>query len=463
MAFQDRPRQLVLDILSTVFDEGGFANELLAERLREKGLESRDRAFVSASVYGVLAYKTALDYELNKVLERPLERLPLRLQWILRYGLWQLRQAYAVPAYAALNSSVELAKANGYKAEAALVNAVLRRLEREPQSFPKKLRGVELGLGTELYGLLRKWFGDAAAEALATLFLTADARTDLRVNRRRLTAEALQAQLRSELGEAAVSEHPQWAEVTEVRLGGLSPVDLPAYRQGLCSVQDAAAQVLGALVQPKSAAPLVLDLCAAPGGKTLDLAERYPQGQFYANDLYPDRLARIREGAERLGLPVPSLMAADARELATAAQAAGWPTQYDVVLADVPCSGLGLLGRKVEIRHRSSYQALQSFPALQAEILEAAAGLTKAGGVLLYSTCTLNPAENEDVVRAFLASPAGQRFSLCPEQLALPGTLAESLRAEPLTAELLAAGMVLLRPDLTGTDGFFIARMEALS
>lgn len=454
----DEARLLVVRVLHEVIEEEAFSNESLDHHLRLLHLDARQRAFATAGIYGTLSLRLALDSRLNTVLNQPLGELDPWVRNILRFGLWQLDNAYGVPAHAAVAESVELCRALQKEAATGLVNAVLRRLSKEPAHFRRKDEGLALGLGNELFGLFKHWFGKSRARALAEAFLQPAHSISLRVNRRRSSSAELAPMLQAE---DLTTEPGRWySEALRVRPGRLRLDQLPSYAEGLFMVQDEAAQTVGVLSGAEQV-HTALDLCAAPGGKTLDLAERLPEGAALLGvDLSAERLSKAVANAARLRLPVQWLTAdvADPAlpDLLTAANAA-YREGAELVLLDVPCSGLGLLGRKPELRWRMDYQSIQRFPELQQKLLRAAAALTRPGGRLIYSTCTLDPQENEEQMRRFLGSEPGQDFHLLNPLPLLPPALAERLRTDELAAALLEEGFLQFRPDLTETDGFFIA------
>lgn len=460
----DPARVLACQVLYQVLEEGAFSNEALDQGLQACDLPAQDRSFATALVYGTLGRVRALDQVLLPYSSRPLEKIEARVLTILRLALWQMLYAYSVPAFAAVDEAVKLCHHFGLARAAGFVNAVLRQVDPEQIHWKKKDKGLELGLGNELFGLFRSWYGEGQALDLAQYFLSADFPLTVRVNPQKTNPQALTQDLEGEGYKARPGLYLDSALRLEL---GLCRLDqLKTFQMGHFMVQSEPAQMVGALSGAEEATS-ILDLCAAPGGKTCDLAERSPAGSFVLGlDLLEDRLVTARKNAQRLGLPLHFLQA-DARDpqIGQRIQEAfpQFTGQADLLLLDVPCSGLGLLARKPELRLRIGYEDLKRFPPLQLAMLANASPLCRPGGRVIYSTCTLNPAENQDLVRAFLQSQEGQAFELEPLQAKIPPRLAKCLATDPASQDLLDQDFLLFRPDLTQTDGFFLCLLRKKS
>ncbi|MDD7401746.1 MAG: transcription antitermination factor NusB [Eubacteriales bacterium] len=457
----DPARILACQVLYQVLEEGAFSNEALDQGLQTSNLGSQDRSFATALVYGCLGRVRALDKLLAMHSARPLDKIEGRVLTILRMGLWQILYAYSVPAFAAVDESVKLCQFFGMNRAKGFVNAILRKIDPDKIQWKKKDQGLALGLGNELFGLFRTWYGEETALDLGNYFLSSDFPLTVRVNPRKSSPERLTAKL----GQEGYQVSPGLYLDSALRLdvGSCRLDQLPSFQAGHFMVQSEPAQMVGALSGAEEARS-ILDLCAAPGGKTCDLAERSQPGTFVLGlDLLADRLETARINAQRLGLPL-HFWQGDATDphLGQRIQEAfpDFPGQADLILLDVPCSGLGLLARKPELRLRVGYEDLKRFPPLQMAMLMNAHRLCRPGGRVIYSTCTLNPAENQDLVQAFLASEAGQDFSLEDLRGRLPERLAQVLVQDPPSQALLDQGFLLFRPDLTQTDGFFLCLLR---
>lgn len=422
-------------------------------------MDARDRAFASAATYGTLSRIPSIDALLARFSRTPVEKLQPWVRTVLRLGLWQLYFSRSVPPSAACDTSVDLARRFANAGAAGYVNAVLRSAARTPDAaqFPADVPGesvqkraaslaVRRSLPVWMAARLIAAYGPEA-DALAASFLEAP-KTSVRTNRLKTTPERLAARLVEE----GVPSVPGafMDEALTLDLSGHPVHRIPAFLGGGFFVQDEAAMLVTHVADPWPG-ETVLDVCAAPGGKTTHLAERMgDKGRIVARDSQEGRIGLIRDNCARLGVTCVLTSVRDA------AEPEGDGTLYDLVLVDVPCSGLGLLAKKPEIRLNMTEARADALPALQRRILSAAAASVRPGGRLVYSTCTVLPEENGRVVDAFLAEQAG-RFEADPFDALLPERLA-SLDPE-LTGQA-RTGRVQLLPNRHGCDGFFVARFR---
>jgi 16S rRNA (cytosine967-C5)-methyltransferase len=429
-----------LKVLIRVERDGAFAAPLLASE-RVESLSPEDRRLVYELVLGVLRWRGELDYIINVTTERAAEKLDLAVRASLWLGLYQLRHLGRVPQHAAVSESVMLVKNSRHWRAAPLVNAALRAATRDDFEIPDErvrdpLNRMSIALSHPRW-LLARWaaaFGDEETRALA-LADNEHPPVAFRVNP--LRAPSL-GRVLEELGGAGV-------EVREsavapggyvVVSGALSP-SLRPVKQGWVHLQDEASQLVAALVAAR-AGDRVLDIGAAPGGKTTQMAAAMGNsGTIVAVDLHPARLATLRETAARLAARCVRPVAADAtRDLPLAAG-----ETFDRVLIDAPCSGTGTLRRHPEIKWRLKDYDVARFPGLQRELLERGAARLRPGGRLVYSTCSLEPEEDEAVVRGFLE--------------AHPDFATE--RPDAPAPFLTGEGFLRTFPHRDGSDGFFAA------
>lgn len=453
----DPARLAAYRVLHDVMTQGAFSNLSAAFHLADPALDARDRAFATAMIYGTLARLPLIDAWIKGVSSIPFETIDERVLQLLRLGVWQLHFSYAVPPHAAVDETVRLTRLTAGESATSFVNGILRRLARETPPLRKnKRRAYELGLSTELFGLLRHWYGDDFAVAIATHALTAP--ETITVRRNCLCGEAFERWLTSEEALATKASPAPWPEAAwQLALQG-HPVDsLSGHRAHLFSVQSASAMLAGTLCPlPQDAETArVLDLCAAPGGKTAHLAERLGAGRgITACDVSPERLAYTERALTEAGFEDIVYRVLDATE----------PLPFDepfsLVLCDVPCSGLGLLGRRPEIRLRMDYEAIQRLLPIQAAILKQAAAVTAPGGILLYTTCTVNPEENGGQIRRFLASPEGADFTVDDLRPVLPTALRATYEANREPDPNDPGGDVTLFAHRDGSDGFYLARLR---
>ncbi|MBP8990307.1 MAG: 16S rRNA (cytosine(967)-C(5))-methyltransferase RsmB [Clostridia bacterium] len=452
----DPARLAAAEVLYAVYEQGAFSNLSARSLLDQKTLDERDRRFAAALIYNTLQRTVTIDWLIEKVSHKPLESLDPWVRTVLRMGVWQLYWSHSVPAHAAIDESVRLVTLRTHQGAAGYVNAILRRLDREPIAIPADNGPLQTGLPPVLYQLLKTGYDPETAEQLARQSLFAGDTLTARVNKLKTTPD----QLRLILESAGVSCQPgrYCEEALLLSTHGRIVSALPGFKEGLFSIQDEAAMLVGFVADPQSGW-LMIDLCAAPGGKTTHLSERTGgQANIMAVDVNPKRLNLVSEQSERLGLSGITCIQADSR---TGLNAEGqpvlsaWEGKADLVLADVPCSGLGLLARKPEIRLHMTAERIEAFIPLQSDLLDQAAALLKPGGRLVYSTCTLNPAENEGQRAAFLKRH-GHRFFPEPFKDRLPKNLMDPERF-PELCEQADHGFLQLLPHRHGTDGFFIA------
>jgi len=436
-------REVAMLTLNACQRQGGWSDGVLKKQLAAAGLDSRDAALATQLCFGVLQNQTLLDFYLSKFSNIPLKRMEGRVVQVLRLGAYQMLFLDKIPHSAAVNSAVELTRAHCKNPRAAgMVNGILRSFERSLNNLPTIPSGDKTAYLSTLYShpewlvkeislSLKK--GDAAAALAAN---NSQPPTAVMVNTTRTTAEELTQALEAERVE--VSAHPWLADCLLLsRTGDLER--LSAFQEGLFYVQDPASRLAIQAADPR-ACMRVLDCCAAPGGKSFAAAVAMDgQGEVISCDVHPHKKKLIQAGADRLGLSLITPMTADGKVFRPE-----WEHTFDVVLVDAPCSGLGVIRKKPDIRYKDP-EPLAALPAIQSEILANASRYVKPGGVLLYSTCTVLKRENEDVVRSFLAGH--EDFST--EAFTLPGPIGE-----------VNEGMITLWPHMHGTDGFFICKMR---
>ncbi len=416
---------------------GKYINLSLSSH-KADGLSDEERARLTALLYTTVEHKITYDYYIAALSGRPADKVSDRARNILRLGLCQILDMESIPDYAAVNETVKLA---GNSGERAFVNGILRRAVREKASLPlpdkdkKPARYLSVKYSFPPHTVKRfvELFGYEGAEALL-LYYSKIPPTDITVNTLKISVKEYIDKL-SASGIAA-SRSPIAENGIRIE-GSIDPRRLDGYSGGEFFVQDSSCAAAIAALSPRSG-DVVVDVCAAPGGKSFAAAVAMgDSGSVYAYDLHESKLSLIADGAERLGLKSIRVGARDAQTPDEALLG-----MADRVICDVPCSGLGVLAKKPDLRYKSE-DSLDALPPLQLEILEASAGYLKSGGRLLYSTCTLLPAENSGVVLEFLSRH--KDFHTVPFKV---GT------------ERADDGMLTLLPHLHGTDGFFISLVE---
>ena len=431
-------RQTAFDILSKIQKDSSYSNLTIDSFLASVCLDEVDSAFVSALVYGVLESSFTLDYQLAANLKQPLKKLKPQVLTVLRLGAYQLLFMDKVPESAAVNESVKLIKANGCSFASGLVNAVLRNVAKKGLCLPDEsdktfYYSVRYSFPQEL---VKFWIKSYGEENTVGIMESCSGRPPLivRANTLKVTADELTSTLKNEGIESKSS-----VVTDSLELGKCGSVErLKSFKDGLFHVQDAASQFCIDALDPQPG-ETVLDLCAAPGGKSFTVAERMNNtGKIVACDIHNHRLDLIKSGAARLGITNIECIVNDA-----AVYNENLP-MADRVLCDVPCSGLGIVRRKPEIRCKP-LDTLKELPPVQCKILDTASRYVKKGGTLVYSTCALNPKENENVCKSFLESHPDFKSKL-------PSFACEGM--------FIRDGFITLMPHINGTDGFFIAVFE---
>ncbi len=429
-------RSTALAVLIACRKSGAWSDGALKEKLRQNGLDARDAALATRLCYGVLQNRLLLDFYLTAFLSCPLKKLQPVVLDILRLGAYQLTATDRIPAPAAVNEAVEQAKKSANRQAAGLVNGVLRSLARAAEQGklpqPPDL-ATRYSHPAPLVALLRENIGDELLEPLLQSDNEAP-ETVVQHNPLQCSEETLHARWKNR--DVRWKRHP-WMAGCFLISGG--PETLPGFQEGFFYVQDAAARLA---VQAAGLRPgmRVLDCCAAPGGKSFAAAiEMRNEGEILSCDVHPHKLALIEAGAERLGIKIVKALEQNA-----AAPREEWFETMDAVLADVPCSGFGVIRKKPDIRYKDLFQ-LEALPELQRNILQNASRYVKPGGVLLYSTCTILKRENEQIVDAFLE----RNPDFAPE----PATLPEGLHHAD-------GAMLTLLPCKNECDGFFMAKLR---
>ena len=428
-------RQTAFDILTKIRRDSSYSNLTVDNALADSSFNATDSSFVSALVYGVLERSHTLDYQLSINLKQPLKKLKPQVYTALQLGAYQILFMDKVPVSAAVNESVKLVKSNGCSFAGGLVNAVLRNISKNGQCLPDEsdkaaYYSVAYSFPVELVKFWIKSYGEDNAKGIMSCCSGRPPLT-VRVNTLKTDIDSLINEFR-----ATGIEIEKGVIENSLNIGKCGSVEkLDSFINGKFHVQDAASQICVAALDPKPD-QTVVDLCAAPGGKSFTIAQKMKNtGEIIACDIHNHRLDLIRDGASRLGITNITYICNDATCYSPDIPLA------DRVLCDVPCSGLGIIRRKLEIRNKPLIE-LKTLPPIQLKILENASGYVKSGGRLVYSTCALNPKENENVCKKFLESH--------PEfKVVTPSFLPDDT--------FVRDGFVTLMPHINGTDGFFIA------
>ena len=440
----DKARETAVNVLNEVHSSGAYANVALVQAFRRQSLNDMDRRFATELVYGTVKAGATLDWIMKQYIKIPFRKISPLVRDILRIGLYQIFFLDKIPVSAAVNEAVELTKKYGNPGAVKFVNAVLRTAVREPEkaTFPTGKGKFSQNLAlTKQHPewLIKRWLKEFGPEETTALcdFDNNPAVLSLRTNTLKTTREELIAALQADGAEAVSSE---WSPDGVICRQHTALDKLSALQNGFCQVQDESSMQVAAVVDAQPG-EFIIDTCSAPGGKTTHLAALMKNtGRIVALDIYEAKLQRIEENAGRLGISIIETQLLDAREVGTE-----YENMADRVLVDAPCSGLGVLRRKPDARWRKEAAEIDKLPELQLSILTSAGHAVKSGGVLVYSTCTINEAENQGVVEAFLTS--NPQFKL-------------ETTGEYLPVKKRSDKMVQFYPQRDNIDGFFIARMR---
>ncbi len=429
-------RETALNVLIACRKNGAWSNSILKEYTHRDKLDRREAALAAHLCYGVLQNRAKLDFYLKQLLTGKIKDLHPVVHDILQLGLYQIYEMDKIPANAAVNESVTLTKKYCRKnpRAASFVNAVLRNAVRTKGTLqaPKNLCD-KYSHPQKLIDLLEGYVGKEKLEPMLQAN-NDQVPTVVQVN----TLKTTQAQLKQILTEEGITaEAHRWLPNCFLLTGAGNLERLDAFQKGLFYVQDAAARLSVLCAQIPQGAQ-VLDCCAAPGGKSF-AAAMDGAGKLFSCDIHPHKISLIEAGAWRLGIDNLTASLQDASK-----NQPDWNGKMDVVIADVPCSGYGIIRKKPDIRYKDP-ETMKTLPQLQLAILKNQARYVKTGGVLMYSTCTLVREENEGVVEAFLQ----ENRDFCLEPLDLPDVFPKN-----------ESGMLALVPGCYDTDGFFISRLR---
>ena len=460
-------REIVLAVLLEITENGQFSHIILRDVLAKyQYLEKRERAFITRVTEGTLEHMIEIDYILDQFSKTKVKKMKPVIRAILRSAVYQLKYMDSVPDRAVCNEAVKLAVRKGFSGLKGYVNGVLRSVARGLDSveYPKeKMEELSVRYSCPKW-ILDLWGGTYDTEVIEKMLndFQKEKPVTIRCCLNRGTPEELKERLEAE--GVTVAPHPYLPYAFQIS-GYDHLSELAAFQEGLFTVQDISSMLVAEIASPKAGAQ-VIDVCAAPGGKALHVAEKLlladkkrlhedmagnadgnaggrADGHVEARGLTEAKVELIRENIERTGLTNISAVCRDAS--VPDPESAG---SADLVIADLPCSGLGVIGKKPDLKYKASPDGTDSLVGLQRKILACAQAYVKPGGILVYSTCTVNPAENMDNVHWFLEQYP--EFSLddiherlCPE----------------LRDSVIENGCIQLLPGVHKSDGFFIARL----
>ncbi|EOS58013.1 16S rRNA (cytosine(967)-C(5))-methyltransferase RsmB [Paenibacillus barengoltzii] len=444
-------RSVALQVLTAVEQEGAYSNLLLNGALQRSGLTGPDAGLATELVYGTIQRLNTIDYFLEQFVTKGLAKLAPWVRNLLRLSFYQLQYLDRIPPHAAVNEAVNLAKRKGHQGISGMVNGVLRNVLRRkaelhlPEGLaPVQRIALEHSHPEWMVALWIRQYGESAAEAICRANNEPPS-VSVRVNRTRASRDEV-LRLMEEQGLRA-SASPISPDGIVVHSGGNMALT-SCYREGLISVQDESSMLVAEALDPQPGMN-VLDCCAAPGGKTCHIAEIMEgRGRVLANDIHPHKAKLIEEHAKRLGLDNVDTLSGDALQLAERLEAAS----FDRILLDAPCSGLGVIRRKPDLKWAKTPEDITEITGIQKALLDSVSRLLKPGGLLVYSTCTIEPRENAEMVASFLSRHP--EFELADELISWKerGALAAA-------AGRVEAGLQILPQD-AHSDGFYIVRLR---
>lgn len=452
----DNVRELTLDVLMEILEKGSYSHLVIRNVLDKYDYsDSRDKAFVKRVTEGTLERLIQIDYVLDRFSKVPVKKMKPLIRNLMRMSVYQLLFMDQIPDGAVCNEAVKLAGKRGFKGLSGFVNGVLRNIARnrdgisypDPVTERKKALSISYSMPEWLVAFWEEAYGEEKTKRMLEGLLQEHPVT---VRLKEGLSEEQKDTWLSELSKRGIlaEVHPYYSGA--YKLSGVFGVkNLPGYEEGLFMVQDVSSMlaVEGAGIEEmigKAAGQelLVLDVCAAPGGKTIHMAEKLgKRGRVRAADLTEYKVSLIRDNRNRMGCGNVEVYQHDAQ---VADQTLFG--KADVVLADLPCSGLGVMGKKRDIKYRITKESMEELTRLQKRILDVVWNYVKPGGVLIYSTCTINPWENEEMVSWFTQNHPFTLESISPY-------LPEKLCGEG------EAGMMQFFPGIHESDGFFLARM----
>lgn len=443
----DIPRETALKILYDIDKKGAYSNISVNKHLLSAELRDLDRNFITELVYGTVRWKLTIDWIIEQFSRIRLEKLSPWILNIMRLGVYQLIFTDKIPQSAACNESVKLSKKYGHSASSGYVNAVLRNIarNRDKISYPDKTENILKSLSVKYSHpewMVDEWLKLFGAEFTESL-LQKNNETPLlsvRTNTLKTTREELADSLKAAGLEVSNGKYAQEALIIKNTAG---ITKLEAFQKGWFQVQDESSMLVGKILAPK-AGEFIMDVCSAPGGKATHIAQlMMDRGTVVARDVHPHKIKLINEAAKRLSMNCIKTEVFDASEFDER-----YAMKADKVLVDAPCTGLGIIRRKPDIKWDRNKKDSNEITKLQRKILDVSSEYVKPGGVLIYSTCTIMPEENHDIVREFVGKRRDFQLqditALLPKGLVKPDS---------------SRGYIQLYPNIDGVDGFFIARI----
>lgn len=433
-------RELALDILYEILEKGGYSHVVLNQALSKyQYLEKQDRAFVTRVTEGTLEYLIQIDYVLNQFSKTKVNKMKPLIRTLLRMSVYQILHMDRIPDSAVCNEAVKLAEKRRFQGLKGFVNGVLRNISRQKENIVFPDDSVRYSMPEWLLSHWKQSYDDGTIEKMMEYFLS-DQPVTVRCNFNRAGKQEIVESLKGQ--GVTVTESPYADGILHLeKLDYLEALD--AFRSGWIQVQDLSSSLVGLAAAPKKG-DLVLDVCGAPGGKSLHIADLLAgTGHVEVRDISDYKVSLIEENIERSGFQNITASVWDALELDEE-----WVEKADIVIADLPCSGLGIIGKKPDIKQKMEPESLRKLAQLQREMLSVVHQYVKPGGILVYSTCTIDRQENEENVAWFL-----EQYPFKPVNM-------EGRLGEKLQSDTMKQGYIQILPGVYPCDGFFISVLQ---
>ena len=449
-------REIALDVLMEINEREQYIHVLLNDALRKyQYLEKNERAFITRLVKGTMERRMTLDYVINQVSSVRVNKMKPLIRNLMRMSVYQMMYMEQVPVSAVCNEAVKLAKKRHFTNLSGFVNGVLRNISRQiPEMELPDDYSVRYSVPQELVDMLKNSYGEGTMKLILESFLK-DSKVSAVVNTIKITKAELMERLTAQGIE--VTDAP-YVENAFIMSDYNYLEEIPEFIDGMFQIQDISSMLAGMIASPGKYST-VIDVCAAPGGKSIFAALMMEgTGHVISRDVSEKKTEQIDENVQRLGLDNISVETADALEHYLADE-----EKADMLLADVPCSGLGIIGRKPDIKYNVSREKLDGIVRLQRNILDSVCSYVKHGGYLVYSTCTLNPKENEENVRYIMEKGfvAENITELLPKRLIEDAKRAGENYYDKLINDA-SGGMLTLIPGVYECDGFFVAKLKRI-
>ncbi|MBU9720400.1 MULTISPECIES: 16S rRNA (cytosine(967)-C(5))-methyltransferase RsmB [Bacillaceae] len=442
---QGNVREAVLDLLLKIEKNQAYSNLLINDTIKKSQLNPKDIPLLTELVYGTLQHQRTLDFYLQHFSKRPLGKLDTWVHILLRFTLYQMVYLDRIPDRAAIHEAVQISKKRGHQGISGMINGILRSIQREGIPKTEKIKDADERLAIETSHpdwMISRWikqFGKEKTEAIAKANLTHPIHS-ARVNRTKTTVdEVLQSLEQAGIDAEKSKQVPESITISKGSLAGTS-----AFSDGLITIQDEGSMLVAHIMSPQKG-ETILDACAAPGGKSTHIAEMMENtGEVVSLDIHKHKVGLIDQQVKRLGLKNIHTEVMDARHAGKKFEA----ESFDRILIDAPCSGLGVIQRKPDLKWTKSADDVKRLSQIQLAILDAVWPLLKQGGRLVYSTCTVDMEENHEVISTFINNNDDSK---------LDKDMYKRLPDAFLNCSGLKPGMLQLFPGEKGTDGFFIS------